>query len=233
MAAELRYDYGVEDQLHKPYSVAAKVYNLVPEGRSVLDVGCYTGRFGALLKRKGCRVTGIEINRTAAELAKLVLDEVMLADIEKTDSIAELQSKYDVILFLDILEHCRYPEAVLEAACHLLTRDGFVVASIPNVANWSVRMNLLRGRFEYASTGLLDETHLRFYTIKTATKLFEDCGYRIDSLDHRYSLPVFRVRKRFGGMLSRTLGRLFPGLFSYQMVIKARPRQRAQTLDNR
>jgi 2-polyprenyl-3-methyl-5-hydroxy-6-metoxy-1,4-benzoquinol methylase len=232
VAGELKYDYGVEDQLHKPYSVVAKVYELIPEGRRVLDVGCYTGRFGALLKRKGCRVTGIEINRTAAERAKLVLDEVRLADIEKEESYFELKGKYDVILFLDILEHCRRPQEVLEAARHLLTRDGFVVASIPNVANWSVRLNLLLGRFDYVPTGLLDETHLRFYTIKTATKLFENSGYRIEGLDHRFSLPWFRVRKRFGGMLSRTLGRFFPGLFSYQMVIKARPGQPAQTVEN-
>ncbi|MGH7797746.1 MAG: class I SAM-dependent methyltransferase [Candidatus Binatia bacterium] len=223
MAVELKYEYGVEDQLHKPYSVVAKVYKLVPDGRSVLDVGCYTGRFGALLKRKGCRVTGIEVNPMAAERAKLVLDEVRLVDVENSDSFYDLKSKYDVILFLDILEHCRCPREVLKTARDLLTREGFVVASIPNIANWWVRKNLLFGKFEYESIGIMDETHLRFYTIDTVRKLFHEAGYKIELMEHRYSFPFFRVRKCFGGILAKVLGPRLPGMFSYQMVIKARP----------
>lgn len=226
MAAELKYEYGVEDQLHKPYSIVAKVYKLIPDGCAVLDVGCYTGRFGALLKKKGCRVAGMEVNPTAIERAKLVLDEVTLADVESDNSFYGLENKYDVILFLDVLEHCRHPEEVLKGAQTALTQNGFVVASIPNIANWSVRKNLLLGRFDYEPMGIMDETHLRFYTIETARKLFYDAGYKIELMEHRYSFPFFRIRKFLGGMLAKLLGPRLPGLFSYQMVIKARPQSR-------
>jgi len=221
---ELKYDYTVEDKLHKPYSIFAKIYALIPSGTDVLDVGCHTGRFGACLKEKGCRVTGIELNGEAVARAKLVLDEVRCASAEDPATFEELERRYDVILFLDVLEHCRRPEEVLKLARHALTQRGFVIASIPNIANWWVRKNLLFGRFEYEPIGIMDETHLRFYTIATARNLFHDAGYNIEVMEHRYSFPFFRVRKVFGGMLAKVLGPVLPGVFSYQMVIKARPK---------
>lgn len=219
----LKYDREAQAEIQKPYSVFAKIYKLVPEGSNVLDVGCHTGKFGAVLKQKGCRVTGIEIDAAAAEQAKRRLDDLILADVEAVDTFHNVSEKYDVILFLDILEHCLWPAEILSRVRQSLSTGGFVIASIPNIANWSTRLNLFFGRFDYERTGLMDETHLRFYTIKTARKLFETAGYRIELVDHRFNLPVFRVRKIFGGTLAKILGYFFPGLFSYQMIIKARP----------
>lgn len=223
MNEDLKYDYAVEDELHKPYSIFAKIYALIPSGTDVLDVGCHTGRFGACLKEKGCRVTGIELNGEAVARAKLVLDEVRWASAEDPATFKELEGRFDVILFLDVLEHCRRPEEVLKGAQHALTQRGFVIASIPNIANWWVRKNLLFGKFEYEPIGIMDETHLRFYTIDTARQLFYDAGYNIEVMEHRYSFPFFRVRKFSGRMLTKILGPILPGMFSYQMVIKARP----------
>jgi 2-polyprenyl-3-methyl-5-hydroxy-6-metoxy-1,4-benzoquinol methylase len=223
MSEDLKYDYSVADELHKPYSIFAKIYALIPGGSEVLDVGCHTGRFGACLKEKGCRVAGIELNSEAAARARLVLDDVRCASAEEPATFKELDRRYDVILFLDVLEHCRSPEEVLKSVQNALTQQGFVIASIPNIANWWVRKNLFFGRFEYESIGIMDETHLRFYTIDTARKLFHDAGYNIELMEHRYSFPFFRVRKVIGGMLAKVLGPVLPGLFSYQMVIKARP----------
>jgi 2-polyprenyl-3-methyl-5-hydroxy-6-metoxy-1,4-benzoquinol methylase len=223
VADGLKYDREAQAEIEKPYSTFAKVYKLIPADINVLDVGCHTGQFGAVLKLKGCRVTGIEIDAAAADHAKRLLDDVRLADVEAADAFLELDERYDVILFLDILEHCRWPAEILKRARESLKPQGFVVASIPNIANWSTRLNLLLGRFEYERIGLMDETHLRFYTIKTARKLFEEAGYKIELIDHRFSLPVFRVRKFLGGTLAKILGRLFPGLLSFQMIIKARP----------
>jgi 2-polyprenyl-3-methyl-5-hydroxy-6-metoxy-1,4-benzoquinol methylase len=220
---DLKYDFTVEDKLAKPYSIFAKIDKLIPEGLHILDVGCHSGQFGACLKRKGCRVTGLEINPKAAEKARQVLDEVIVADVEQSETFRDLKQRYDVILFLDILEHCRFPEKVLQGARNVLASNGSVIASIPNIANWSIRMSLLLGRFDYEPMGIMDETHLKFYTIKTARQLFDVAGYKIDLMDHRFSLPLFRVRRFIGGTLARVLGPRFPGLFSYQMVIKARP----------
>jgi 2-polyprenyl-3-methyl-5-hydroxy-6-metoxy-1,4-benzoquinol methylase len=229
MNADLKYDYAVADKLHKPYSIFAKIYGLIPDGSEVLDVGCHTGRFGACLKEKGCRVTGIELDGDAAERAKLALDDVRWANAEDPATFKELEKCYDVILFVDVLEHCRRPEEVLKAAQTVLAPHGFVVASIPNIANWWVRKNLLLGRFEYEPIGIMDETHLRFYTIATARKLFHNAGYIVEVMEHRYSFPFFRIRKFFGGMLARVIGPRLPGLFSYQMVIKARPSGRERS----
>jgi O-antigen biosynthesis protein len=222
VAESLKYDREALAEIRKPYSVFAKVYKLIPDGVSVLDVGCHTGKFGAVLKQKGCRVTGVEIDAAAAEHARRVLDAVRLGDVEEAATFLELGDKFDAILFLDTLEHCRRPSEVLKRARELLTPEGVVIASIPNIANWSMRWSLLMGRFDYEATGLMDETHLRFYTIKSARELFESAGYRIELVDHRFSLPVFRIRKVLGGALAKVLGGSFPGLFSYQMVIKAR-----------
>lgn len=224
-ADTLKYDREAQAEIQKPYSVFAKIYRIVPEGSHVLDVGCHTGKFGAVLKQKGCRVTGIEIDAAAAEQAKKILDDLRLADVEEIDSFHDLAGKYDVILFLDILEHCRRPSEILKRVRESLSPQGFVIASIPNIAHWSIRLKLFLGRFEYERTGLMDETHLRFYTLKTARQLFEHAGYQIELVDHRFSIPMFRVRKVFGGTLAKILGYCFPGLFSYQMIIKARPSQ--------
>jgi O-antigen biosynthesis protein len=220
----LKYDREVQAEIGKPYSVFAKVYRMVPSGIDVLDVGCHTGKFGAVLKQKGCRVSGLEIDRAAAEQAKARLDAVRVGNVETPDTFASFEKQFDAILFLDSLEHCQWPGEVLKRARAFLTPQGFLIASIPNVANWSIRTRLLFGKFEYEPTGLMDESHLRFYTIKTARELFEAAGYTIEAIDHRFNLPVFRIRKFLGGMLAKFFGGLFPGLFSYQMIIKARPR---------
>jgi 2-polyprenyl-3-methyl-5-hydroxy-6-metoxy-1,4-benzoquinol methylase len=222
VADNLKYDREAQAEIGKPYSIFAKIYRLIPGGINVLDVGCHTGKFGAILKQKGCRVTGIEINAAAAEQAGRILDDVKIGDVEAVGTFDELNEKYDAILFLDILEHCHWPAEVLKRARELLAPEGFVIASIPNIANWSIRLNLFLGRFEYEAIGLMDETHLRFYTIKTALNLFETAGYEIELVDHRFSLPVFRIRNFLGGTLAKILGHFFPGLFSYQMIIKAR-----------
>ena len=107
MSEDLKYDYTVADKLHKPYSIFAKINALIPSASEVLDVGCHTGRFGACLREKACRVTGIELNPDAAARARLVLDDVRCASAEDPGTFESLGRRYDVILFLDLLEHCR------------------------------------------------------------------------------------------------------------------------------
>jgi len=224
MQVGFKYDYSLENKVVKPYNLFAKVYKLIPAGINVLEAGCHTGQFGALLRRKGCRVTGVEIDPDAVQRAKLALDRVRLTNLEEEEVFQEFKEQFDVILFMDVLEHCRNPEEILRRARKALAPNGFVITSIPNIANWSIRWNLLRGRFEYERVGIMDQTHIKFYTIKTVTRLFENAGYKIELMDYTYSFPVFRVRKLIGGILAKTVGRLLPGLFSYQMVIKARPK---------
>lgn len=138
---------------------------LVGDDKRVLDVGCATGYLARALVAKGCTVSGVELDPQAAEEARPILKELVVANLEELD-LADAFGKnvFDVVVFGDVLEHLKDPLKVLRASLPLLDEGGFVVMSIPNVAHVSVRLALLKGKFEYSDLGLLDDTHLRFFT---------------------------------------------------------------------
>jgi 2-polyprenyl-3-methyl-5-hydroxy-6-metoxy-1,4-benzoquinol methylase len=157
------------------------VVGLVPQGARVLEFGCATGYMSEVLKsRKGCTVTGIEISPEAAELAREHCARVIVGDAEELDY-GELLGKerFEAILFADVLEHLKRPGEVLERIRPFLSRRGRVIASIPNIAHGSVRLALLAGEFRYRDLGLLDNTHLRFFTRDGIHDLFEGAGFVI------------------------------------------------------
>lgn len=168
-----------------------KIYYLVGENKRVIDFGCATGYLAQLLQQQGCEVTGVEINPEAAKIAEHYCKRVVVADLDIVH-LAEIlpPQSFDVAIFGDVLEHLRDPWRVLKETQHLLSPDGFVVASIPNIAHGSIRLALLQGKFEYTELGILDNTHLRFFTKKTVEDLFEKTGYVIDVLE-RTKLPIF------------------------------------------
>jgi GT2 family glycosyltransferase/2-polyprenyl-3-methyl-5-hydroxy-6-metoxy-1,4-benzoquinol methylase len=170
-----------------PGSTHNLVVELVPSGANVLEFGCATGYMSAVLrKRLGCHVTGIEIDPAAAELARSRAERVIVGDAEQLDYELELgDERFEVILFADVLEHLREPSAVLRRVRPLLATGGSIVASIPNVAHGSVRLALVGGDFRYTPTGLLDESHLRFFTQESLLALFEEAGYVIVDWQHR------------------------------------------------
>jgi O-antigen biosynthesis protein len=168
-----------------------KMLTLVGHQKKVVDFGCATGYFARLLAARECEVTGIEINEKAAAAAERFCSQVIVANLDFTpiqDILPE--QTFDVAIFGDVLEHLRDPWRVLEAVRSILKPDGFVVASIPNIAHGAVRLSLLKGKFEYEKLGLLDNTHLRFFTHKTVRELFETSGYFVDRED-RTVTPVF------------------------------------------
>jgi SAM-dependent methyltransferase len=149
--------------------------------RTVLDVGCGIGLNGAAAKRKGARVTGIEIVPASIERARKVLDEVLAIDIGSDASLeAGLAGRrFDTILLADVLEHTADPKATLERLLPYLEEDGQVLVSLPNVAAWPVRLGLLSGNFDYQPSGILDDSHLRFFTRKSAVALVESAGLEV------------------------------------------------------
>jgi 2-polyprenyl-3-methyl-5-hydroxy-6-metoxy-1,4-benzoquinol methylase len=158
----------------------------VPEAASrVLDIGCGAGAFGAALKelRPHLTVTGVEIDPEAAESARSRLDLVLTGDAES--ALPRLQGQsFDAIVLNDVLEHVVDPEELLRQLSSLIARGGCVVASIPNVREFfTVKDLALRGRWEYADEGILDRTHLRFFTRSSIAGLFERGGFSVERVE--------------------------------------------------
>lgn len=156
--------------------------------RRVLEIGCGEGRFGAELKRIRAEsgitldVTGVELDGERAEVAKSNLDHVIVADVER-DELGLSSGSFDCIVCNDVLEHLVSPSHVLENLRALLTPGGCLVASIPNVRYWGVLKDLLFNEdWRYADEGVLDVTHLRFFTRRSIARMFVESGYECEIL---------------------------------------------------
>jgi len=168
-----------------------ELLNLVPQGiKKVLDVGCGNGSLGAKLKEKQIEVVGIERNKDLYTPAKGKLDQVYLADVEKFN-LPYPEGYFDCILYADILEHLLDPLATLKNQDKYLKDDGYIVASIPNVRYYKLIIRLLfGGTWDYVDTGILDKTHLRFFTLTNIKELFIRAGYKI--IDIRRNIVATR-----------------------------------------
>jgi len=160
-----------------------EILALIPDSaRRVLDVGCGAGRLGDALKaRQQAEVWGIELNDQAAELARQRLDQVVVGDVETLDVDFE-PATFDAVVCGDIVEHLREPDRLLRRAREWLAPDGCLIASIPNVRHHSVVCSLLQGNWTYELAGLLDRTHLRFFTRREIEKLFVRAGFAIEGM---------------------------------------------------
>ncbi len=157
-----------------------EILGLIPDAaRRVLDVGCGAGILGASIKaRQTAEVHGVELTSHAAGKAEACLDRVWNLPIES--ALPELaDGYYDCIVAADVLEHVIDPWATLTALKEKLSPDGRMVVSLPNVQNWEVVSNLLEGKWDYRRDGILDRTHLHFFTRKSVEELFWNAGLRI------------------------------------------------------
>lgn len=154
----------------------------VPPGPNrVLDVGCGEGIMARALKQlgKASWVAGVERFPEAAARAETAIDELVVGDVETVDLPFDPQS-FDVILLGDVLEHLRDPWRQLERLAALLKPGGMAIVSVPNVRNWRVVFSLaFKGRWEYAPLGILDRTHLRFFTRSTVQELVQGAGLAV------------------------------------------------------
>lgn len=154
-----------------------EVVAMIPETASrILDVGCGTGTLGGRLKtERRIEVIGVEMDPVAAEAAGRVLDRVHRGDIE-TLVLPYPAGSFDAIITADILEHLRDPWGLLTRLSPLLSPEGRLIACLPNVRHWSVVRGLLEGEWTYLPAGILDRTHLRFFTRRSGQALIESAG---------------------------------------------------------
>ena len=221
----LRYDGHTGD----PLEVAGVLAALVPANSKVLDVGCGTGSVTQIIAAlSGARIIGLEPDPDRAALAQSRGVEVINGYLT-----AELIGKlglFDAIVFADVLEHLPDPASVLQLATSFLKPGGCVVLSVPNVAHWSVRINLIKGRFDPAPYGIMDGTHLHWFTrasllrwLKTMEMVVEEirptAGKTLPDYSNRrpwrYLRPGMRTRLIHGCL------RLWPDLFACQWVVRA------------
>jgi len=183
-----------------------KILNRIESNQVILDIGCATGYLGAIAKKNGNRVYGIEISESAAKMAKEILDDVVVGNIEEID-LPYPEKYFDIIICSDVIEHLFDPEKVLIKLRKYVKIGGKLMVSVPNIAHYSIRWMVLRGKWEYEDVGAMDYGHLRFFTRETMAQLLEASGYRVREIIPCIRLPV-RINLVDNRFFKRRLGRI-------------------------
>lgn len=158
---------------------------LIPaDSKRIVEVGCSSGALAKEVKKHAptCHYIGVEIDSAFAELARRHCDECFVMDIETADhNFYASHSDRDCWVFGDTLEHLKDPWAVLEAIRGIIPKNGCIVVCLPNAQHWSLQVKLSVGDFRYEESGLLDKTHLRWFTRQTMLEMFEQTGFKFDT----------------------------------------------------
>lgn len=199
-------------------------------GRALLDVGCADGQVAALFAEAGWSVTGIEPDPQDAARARERGLTVLQMSLE--ESIDSLEGRFDMIVLADVLEHCADPWSQLSRLITVCTPDARLVISLPNIAHAVPRSKLLLGRFDYEDRGIMDRTHLRFFTRRTALEMVTGAGLVCESLQVTptpLELVIPRLSTSGWGQrllaVNAGLAKSAPRLLGYQFVMVCRVRQ--------
>jgi SAM-dependent methyltransferase len=215
-----------------PYSSHGAIVSLLGAGRGrrLLDAGAADGFLAEVLAANGWDVTAIERDPLQAERARGKCREVIVADLADVGD--KLIGSFDAIVYGDVLEHLADPLPAVVAVNKRLAPDGAVIVSVPNVAHVWMRLSLLTGRFDYRDRGILDRTHLRFFTRRTFLDLLARAGLRVTAFRATPApLPLVVPRRWHGRWLgvaqaaSARAAQLWPGGLAYQFVARCCPIQ--------
>jgi methionine biosynthesis protein MetW len=222
----LRYDC---ERLLDPEEVTGIAAEMISPGSRVLDVGCGAGALTRMLADKcGAEFVGIEPDPVRA--ARAMERGLMVHVGYLTQEIIREIGSFDIVLFADVLEHLPNPQAVLLLSRAALKPRGAVIVSVPNVAHWSVRLCLLRGKFQYRESGIMDATHLRWFTDDGIESLLASSGFRVIQYratagqglpDNDNRAPLRWLSPNYRTRFLRMASRKWPTLFGAQHVLKA------------
>jgi 2-polyprenyl-3-methyl-5-hydroxy-6-metoxy-1,4-benzoquinol methylase len=218
-----------ENASRDPQNVAMILASLVGPGLRILDVGCGTGSVTEVIQSKtNAKILGVEPDSERAKIAKERGINVRNCLLDR--NFVDTEGPFDTIIFADVLEHLADPASIVEIAKKGLVPGGAIIASVPNIAHWFVRSDLLFGRFNYANCGIMDSTHLRWFTQKTFGEFFDRLGFSVEHIGCAVNAehPGYdsRLPWRFFGKENRRnilgcLVKMFPNLFGIQIVVKA------------
>ncbi|HSX22768.1 MAG TPA: bifunctional glycosyltransferase/class I SAM-dependent methyltransferase, partial [Gaiellaceae bacterium] len=219
--------YAWKDAPDASHRVAIGMTDGRPPGR-VLDLGCGSGRVGAELRAKGHFVVGVDAAPEPETSARL--DKFVVADLDAGLPVAAAEEgPFDIVIAADVLEHLRAPDKLLRELHTVCTPDAVLVVSIPNIAHWYPRLRFGLGRFDYDHRGILDATHMRFFTWRSFAALAYRAGWRVEERAST-GLPLEILERDAGGgltgsfvgrtvrVIDRSARRLWPSLFAYQYV---------------
>ncbi|MBI5558038.1 MAG: methyltransferase domain-containing protein [Deltaproteobacteria bacterium] len=221
----IKYDYTIDRK--NPNYAANKILSFIEPGGEVLDVGCSSGYLAHILRDEfHCRVTGLEIDGEAAVKAESFCEKVIVADVEKVDIAAFGDRRFDAIILADVLEHLRNPGDVLRKIAPLLKKDGFIVVSIPNFGYKGVLLGLAAGALQRTSHGILDDTHVQFFTLPGIFQLLSACNLVPVALDRtikgvadsEFASQRFDVPAEIAELID-----LGAEVDTYQFIVKVRP----------
>jgi 2-polyprenyl-3-methyl-5-hydroxy-6-metoxy-1,4-benzoquinol methylase len=182
---------------------------------AILELGCGSGGTGraAIAAGKANRYVGLELNETAGKIAAESLSEVIIGDVQTLD-LSAYENQFDALIISEVLEHLTDPWTTLERLVRCVRIGGEIYASSPNISYWKIIARLISGRFEYQASGMMDQTHLRWFTPKSFRRLFQSAGVEIQFLR-----PMRKPGWKAGIVSTLTAGRL-DHLFIAQMFVR-------------
>ena len=214
-----KYDFEIDIEQKNDARVIA--FDFIEPNSKVLDVGSSSGCFGQILKEyKKCEVTGIEYDSDSIKIAeeKKAFQKIYQLDLNNFDinQFEQYKNHFDYIVFGDVLEHLSAPNKVLETFKFLLKSGGKYLISLPNTAHATVKINLLANKFEYEEIGILDKTHIKFFTHKTIPNFLAESKLKMEKFDYTVMHVKYHSAEKNLSMLPSCVKRfIFKDNYSY------------------